>query len=220
MSSCLHDYRTDYPEALKKPNLAADFFESLFCPVPEQRLLPHRAQSHPYLKLAVDSMRYDQAQMGVYIVSRPETHIEVLFPTDCDSDDIWAIEFDAFVNRSALDEQLDEPTLHSRSRCKRHWWQIAKQRCAYGAAADGSHDNGQLEQIGHAGQRKTHRKHRLGWPRVFKPFGKAPKSGKVPPQATGTILTLQRAKPSHVTALGKLVQHLSMVPRSLQAASP
>lgn len=132
----------------------------------------------------------------------------------------WDIGFAALADTSALDEQLDEPTLHSRSRCKQHWWQTGKQRCAYDAAADGSYDNGQLEQIGCAAQKKAHSKQRLGRPRGFKQSGKVPKSDKVHRKPQGPLWFFLGARSCHMRALGKLVQHLSMVPKSLQAASP
>ena len=73
------------------PDDAATFFQGLFYPVPEQRLLPHQAQSHPYLKLAVDSMRYDQARRGIHIVSKAEADEEVVLPYGFDSDEAWGI---------------------------------------------------------------------------------------------------------------------------------
>ena len=171
------------------PDDAASFCESLFCPVPEQRLLPHQAQSHPYLKLAVDSMRYDQARRGVHVVSTAEADEEVVFPRGFDSDEAWGIGPVASAS-SGPGEKVYAPTFHNRSkqlrRSKRHWWQTAKKPDAYAAAED----IGQPEQTGHGSQSKAHMKQGLGWTRIFKPFTKGSKVDKGAEQATEAALGL------------------------------
>lgn len=136
-------------------------FESLFCPVPEQRLLLHQAQSHLYLKLAMDTMRGDQARMGVNIISKEEPDEDVWFPPGYDSGEAWNVGMFDVTDSSAVGDQ----NLHSGPRATRHWWQIARQRSACSAAEDAPCDMGQPGQTGHASQRKAHKKQGLCWPR-------------------------------------------------------
>ena len=174
------------------PHDAVSFFQSLFCPVPEQRLLPHQAQSHPYLKLVVGTMRHDQARRGIHIVSKAEADEEVVLPHGFDSDEAWGVAPVGSANSSGFRGKVNAPTFHNRSkqlrRSKRHWWHTAQKRGAYGAAVDLSCDAGQ--QIGHASQSKAHVKQQLCRSRTFKPSAKdSPHhSEKGAQQATGAVL--------------------------------
>ena len=193
------------------PDHAASFFESLFCPVPEQRLLPHQALSHPYLKLSVDTMLRDQARMGLHIVSRADG--EVVSPRGCDndeargvggfdSDENWGVGPVGSLDSSGLGKKQSAPTFHSRSkqlrRSKRHWWQSDKKRDAYGAADDVPYSVGQPKQTASASHSTAHMKHELYWPRTFEPSDfKVDKGAK---EATGTVLSLLSPAKSKVTS--------------------
>ena len=182
------------------PDDAATFFQGLFYPVPEQRLLPHQAQSHPYLKLAVDSMRYDQARRGIHIVSKAEADEEVVLPHGFDSDEAWGIGPVGSANSSGVRGKVNAPTFHNRSkqlrRSKRHWWHTAQKRGAYGAAAD----VGQPEQTGHASQSKGRMTQGLGWIRILRPSTQESKADKGAEQATGAVLGLSAPVKSKVSS--------------------
>ena len=186
------------------PDDAVSFFESLFCPVPEQRLLPHQAQSHPYLKLVVDTMRHDQATRGVHIASKAEADEEVASPHGFDSDEAWGVGPVVLANSSglgAIGKKVKAPTFHNRSkqlrRCKRHWWQSDKKHDVYGAAGDMSCDVGQPKQTGRASQNKAHVKYELYRPHAFEP---SPKDFRADKQATGATLGLLAPVKSKVTS--------------------